>query len=106
MYDKNMNADLVLHPAVVDVIGPNYRLVDVARALGRSVQGMRALAHSGEFPRLFRVSRNDWRVERVALERWAETRWEDGIMVARRAEAVRMTIRQPAAARRRRGREP
>lgn len=100
MVSEEPVANLTVFPAVSEVIGPNYRLVDVAQALGRSVQGLRALARSGEFPRLFRLSRNDWRLEKAALERWAASRWEDGVMAARRIDAVRREIRHPPASRR------
>lgn len=92
--------DWPLLAAVPHVIGPNYRLADIARALDRSVQSLRALAGRGEFPRLFRVSRNDWRVEKAALERWASGCWQDGEQHRLRADAVRRSIRQPARLRR------
>lgn len=91
-------------PALPLVIGENYRLADVAALLGRSAQGLRHMAMRGEFPRLFRLSRNDWRVERTELERWAAGRWQSSEMPTLRAQAVRNAIRQPAVLRRRGGR--
>lgn len=83
-------------PAIPSVLGENYRLADVAAVLGRSVQGLRQMAMRGEFPRLFRLSRNDWRVEKLELEAWAAGRWVSADSPRLRAEAVRSAIRQPA----------
>jgi hypothetical protein len=82
------------------VIGPNFRLCDVAAALGRSTQSLKAMACRGDFPRVFRVSRNDCRVERTELEAWARGAWERESKREVRADAVRRSFRQPAAARR------
>lgn len=87
---------LRMWPAIPSVLGDNYRLSDVAAVLGRSVQGLRQMAMRGEFPRLFRLSRNDWRVEKLELEGWAARRWESADSPRLRAEAVRSAIRQPA----------
>ena len=96
MSSRPITTELTAHPSIAGVIETNYRLVDVAQALGRSVQGLRALSRAGEFPRLFRVSRNDWRVGKDELERWATSRWEDPVVAIRRVDAVRQAIRQPA----------
>ena len=87
---------LELFPGIPDVIGPNYRLCDVAAVFGRPVQSLRAQALRGEFPRLFRLSRNDWRVEKDELARWAAEQWQCEGMPQLRAQAVRSSIRQPA----------
>lgn len=88
--------------AIPGVIGVHYRVADVAQALDRSVQSLRQLSAVGEFPRLFRLSRNDWRVEKDALEAWARRCWQGLKHAALRADAVRRVIRQPPHLRRRR----
>jgi hypothetical protein len=101
--DKSHGDDgLELFPGIPDVIGPNYRLCDIAAVFGRPVQSLRAQALRGDFPRLFRLSRNDWRVEKDELARWAAEQWQSEGMPQLRAAAVRAAIRQPAW--RRRGR--
>ena len=87
--------------AVPGVIAANYRLADVAAALACAVQRLRNLARRGEFPRLFKLSRNDWRVQKADLELWAQGRWECAQSLQVRAQAVRGSIRQPAWLRRR-----
>ena len=84
------------------VIGDNYRLADVAGLLGRALSSLKALARRGQFPRLFRVSRNDLRVEKQALEAWAAERWGAEASGRARREAVRDAIRQPPRLRRQR----
>ena len=91
---------MMLFPGIDGVIGPNHRLRDVAAALGRAVQSLKDLAARGEFPRVFRLSRNDWRVERDDLLRWARGAWASGASADVRADAVRRSFRQPAKARR------
>jgi len=92
---------MMLFPGIEGIIGPNHRLRDVAAALGRAVQSLKALAARGGFPRIFRLSRNDCRVERDALALWAQGAWERDAQREVRADAVRRSFRQPAVARRR-----
>ena len=92
--------DPPLFAGVPHVLGANYRLADIARVLGRAVQSLRALAARGEFPRLFRLSRNDWRVEKESLEAWAVDCWKVEAHQSHRRDAVRAAIRQPASRRR------
>lgn len=99
-FDADSEGGLPVFAAVPGVVSENYRLVDVARSFGRTVSSLRALSRRGEFPRLFRLSRNDWRVERRALEAWAESRWSGEARSRVRREAVRDAIRLPARARR------
>jgi hypothetical protein len=43
---------------------------------------------------LFRLSRNDWRVEKDELERWAAGQWTNCEQAWLRADAVRRVIRK------------
>ncbi len=101
MDDLRQDDGLPLSPGIPGVIGPNYRLCEVASVFGRTVQSLRLQALRGDFPRLFRLSRNDWRVEKGELERWAAVQWQSEGMPRLRAEAVKAAIRQPARLRRR-----
>ena len=91
---------MMLFQGIEGVIGPNYRLSDVAAALGRPAQSLKAMSTRGDFPRIFRLSRNDCRVERESLVEWARGAWERDSQRDVRADAVRRSFRQPSCARR------
>jgi len=91
---------MMLFQGIEGVIGPNYRLCDVAAALGRPAQSLKAMSARGDFPGIFRLSRNDCRIERESLVEWARGAWERYSQREVRADAVRQSFRQPAVRRR------
>ena len=50
-------------------------LLDISKELGIRPERLRAAAYRGEFPRILRVTRTAYRVERSAYETWRAVNW-------------------------------
>lgn len=54
---------------------PMLDLLDISKELGIRPERLRAAAFRGEFPRILRVTRTAYRVERSAYETWRAVNW-------------------------------